>query len=329
METINAIDTAQARQFLNALGDDLHWRLIKADDQHHLKGDPGHWLENSRDPGRLAGELPLDRLDDQYSWHVRPMPKAGPYVLTMLDDASKATLDRMTAEGLPPTAVVATSSGTYQAWHRWPWAFPREKVSQLLPHLQGHYGTDPGANLPGHNGRLPGSRNWKRIPDKGIDRGGCPVSLVATQPFLTRSQATAWFHRYPICKPEPAVVVVPTGQVGQLDFDDRRYQNMLAKHVPLLPAVWHQSYARHKDASRADAAVALRAVTLQLDDATVAGILRPFLNEPGRAKHHESYLHNTIAKVREWADVSAPGVWGPRFDAGKQFPWLKEPSRQR
>lgn len=76
----------------------------------------------------------------------------------------------------------------------------------------------------------------------------------------------------------------------------------------MLAGVWLQSYAQNgHDASRADMAVALRAVSLQLDDVTVAGILRPFLSEPGRAKHHESYLYNTIAKVRQWPDVSAPG----------------------
>ena len=132
-----------------------------------------------------------------------------------------------------------------------------------------------------------------------------------------------------------------TGQVGQLDFNDRRYQNMVAKHVPLLPSLWHQAYAQNgHDASAADMAVALRAVNLQLDDSTIANILRPFLSEPRRGQHQDQYIHRTIAQVRAGTGVSAPGVWGPgkpvrigtkmvslQFVPEKQFPWLKEPSR--
>ena len=321
------IDSPQARAFLTALGPDLRWRLIQTDDQHHLKGDPGHWLENSRDPGRLAGDLPLDRLNDQYSWHVRPMPKAGPYVLTMLDDATQDTLDRMAQEGLPPTAVVETSADHFQVWHRWPWHMDRDYAGRLGSHLQSHYATDPGANLPGHTGRLAGSRNWKRQPEKEGDRAGCPVSLVMTSRGLVRPQSTAWLSCYPVPKPEPRPIAIPAGMVGSFDFDDPRYQNMVSRQVPLLPGVWEQAYARYQDASRADMAIAIRAVSLQLDDNTVAGILNPLVHAAGRKDHGSHYVTRTMAKARQWADVSAPGVWGARFDAARQFPWLRERSR--
>ncbi len=317
------------QRFLGALGSDLRWRLIQADDQHFWKGQPGHWLENARDRGRLATDLPLDRLDDQYSWHVRPMPKEGPYVLTMLDDATKDTLDRMISEGLPPTAAIETSDNRYQVWHRWPWAFPREKMAQLLSHLQKHYRTDPGANLPGHNGRLPSSRNWKRDPQKGIDRGGYPVQLVMTNPALTRDQAITWFSRFPVPEKAAAPITIPSGPVGQFDFADPRYQRMVAKQVPLLPEVWKQKCGRTQDASAsgADMAIANIAVGLQLADDTIADILDPLVHAPERKAHGSDYITRTIAAARAYTDVQAPGVWGPRFDAGRQFPWLAAPSR--
>ncbi len=321
------IDAQQAREFLTALGPDLQWRLIKADDQHLLKGQSGPWLENPRDPGRRAVDLPLDRLDDQYSWHVRPMPLSGPYPLTMLDDATHDTIDRMTAEGLPPTAAIETSADRFQVWHRWPWPMGRDHTARLLTHLQQHYATDKGANMPGHNGRLAGTRNWKRQPEKQIDRAGYAVHLVMTSPALTRAQATAWLGRFPV--PQPAVhpVTIPAGVVGQFDFDDLRYQHQLAKTVPMLSGVWAQAYAQRHDASQADMTIAIRAVSLQLDDATVASILDPLVHQAGRKAHGRDYIPRTIAKARQWTDVQAPGIWGPRFDAARQFPWLAERSR--
>lgn len=327
MATITTIDTDQARTFLNALGPDLKWRLIKVDDQRFLKGDPGHWLENPRDTGRLVADLPLARLDDQYSWHVRPMPKEGPFVLTMLDDATKDMLDRMTAEGLPPTAAIETSADRFQVWHRWPWTMDRAHTARLLTHLQQHYAADKGANLPGHTGRLAGTRNWKRQPEKQINRGGDAVNLVMTSPVLTHDQAIDWLQRYPVPRPEPRPITIPAGTTAQFDFDDPRYQAMIARQVPMLPVAWEQAYARTHDASQADMTVAIRAVSLQLDDGTVGGILDPLVKQDNRKVHGADYIPRTIAKARQWTDVHAPGVWGPRFEVGRQFPWLAEHSR--
>ncbi|NMP23731.1 DNA-primase RepB domain-containing protein [Sulfobacillus harzensis] len=319
-------DATQAQQMLGALGEDLSWRLIKADEQHHLKGEAGHWMENPRAPGQRATDLPLDRLDDQFAWHVRPMPKDGPYRLTMLDDATQETVERMTAEGLPPTAVVETSPGRFQVWHRWPWRMDRDHTVRLLKHLQSHFDTDPGANAPGHVGRLAGTRNWKRQPEKGIDRAGAPVSLVITSQAITRDQASAWLSRFPVPRPEqhPKSITIPSGRVGDFDFTDLRYQRMLARSVPLLPQVWSQTYAQTGDASRADMVVAIRAVSLQLDDATIEGILDPLVHQDGRKEHRTDYTENTVAKARAFSGVSSPGVWSMPFDAARQFPWLAD-----
>lgn len=323
------INADQAQQMLQALGEDVTWRLIKADEQHHLKGEAGHWQENSRDTGRLVVDMPLDRLDDQFAWHVRPMPKEGPYRLTMLDDATRETVERMTAEGLPPTAAIETSPGRYQVWHRWPWPMDRDHTVRLLRHCQQHFSTDPGANAPGHVGRLAGTRNWKRQPDKGIDRAGAPVSLVITSPAITRDQAAAWLGRYPVPRPEhrPKSPSAPSsGRVGDFDFNDLRYQRMLARSVPLLPQVWSQIYAQTGDASRADMVVAIRAVSLQLDDSTIESILEGLIRDSGREEKasRADYTEKTVSKARDFSGVSSPGVWSVPFDAVRQFPWLAD-----
>lgn len=236
------IDGSQAEEMLRALGEDLRWRLIKADDPHYSRGDRGHWLENSRETiGRHVTDMPLNRLDDQYSWHVRPMPRGGPYRLTLLDDATQETIVRMRDEGLPPTAVVQTSDNSYQVWHRWPWAIPRQKIPRLLRHLQQHFRTDSGSNIPGQDGRLAGTRNWKRMP---VDRGGCPVALVETNPQLTPGQAKAWFIRHPVVVKQPQPKPVPPGRTTQFDLDDPRYQEIRAKGLSKLPGDWAADVAK-------------------------------------------------------------------------------------
>jgi len=251
-----------ARQFLSALGGDLRWRLIRADDA------TGQWFESARNSGHVPATLRLDGLNARFSWHVRPMPDAGRYRVTLLDDATDATIQQLIADGLPPTAVIETSPGRLQVWHRWPWALPGEKLTRLIRHLQTTYGTDPGANSAGHPGRLPGSRNWKP------GRHGVRVVLRVTGPALTAAQARAWLDQHPL----PTVVERTSARSQSVHpptaFDTADYQAWLARELPRLPALWHTTYQRTGDASRADFAVAIRAVSLQLPDSEVMAELR-------------------------------------------------------
>jgi len=86
---------------------------------------------------------------------------------------------------------------------------------------------------------------------------------------------------------------------------------------------WHTTYQRTGDASRADFAVAIRAVSLQLPDAQVMAELRALMT-PARLKKHrpvERYLAYTPAKARRLTGVVAPGVWiDGQFDSD-QVPW--------
>lgn len=304
-----------AQRFLAALGSDLRWRLIRADDE------TGRWHESARDLGRTLNTLRLDGLADRLSWHVRPMPAAGRYWLTLLDDATDATVKRLIADGLPPTAVLQTSPGRLQVWHRWPWALPQDKATRLVRHLQTTYGTDPGANSAGHPGRLPGSRNWKP------GRQGVRVVLRTTGPALTAAQAQAWLAHHPLPAdplsgtrgPRSRPSSPPTG------IDSAAYQAWLAQELPRLRALWRTTYQRTDDASRADFAVAIRAVSLQLSDAEAMAELRALIT-PVRARKHrpvERYLAYTVAKARRLTGVMAPGVFiGGQFDPDR-VPWAK------
>lgn len=310
---MHPIAVLPAHQFLSALGADLRWRLIRAADA------TGQWFESARNPGQTLATLRLDGLHARFSWHVRPMPDAGRYRLTLLDDATDATIQQLIADGLPPTAVVETSPGRLQVWHRWPWAMPAEKLTRLLRHLQTTYGTDPGANSAGHPGRLPGSRNWKP------GRHGVRVVLRETGPALTAAQAKAWLAQHPLPVVVEQTEARPRSVHPSTAFDPADYQAWLARERPRLPELWHTTYRRTGDASRADFAVAIRAVSLQLPDSEVMAELQALMT-PVRARKHrpvERYLAYTVAKARRLTGVMAPGVWiGGQFDPD-QVPWVK------
>ncbi len=102
-------------------------------------------------------------------------------------------------------------------------------------------------------------------------------------------------------------------------------QAWLAHERPRLPALWHTTYQRTGDASRADFAVAIRAVSLQLSDAEVMAELQALMTQARARKHRpvERYLTYTVAKARHLTGVVAPGVWvGGQFDPAR-VPWAQ------
>jgi hypothetical protein len=165
--------------------------------------------------------------------------------------------------------------------------------------------------------------NWKP------GRRGVRVVLRETGPALTAAQAQAWLDRHPLPADFPAVVKRTVARSQSVHpptaFDTDEYQAWLARERPRLPALWHTTYQRTGDASRADFAVAIRAVSLQLPDAEVMAELRALMT-PDRMKKHrpvDRYLAYTVAKARSLTGVVAPGVWmGGQFDPD-QVPWVK------
>lgn len=307
------IDKEAARAMRDALGPDLDWRLAYANDQRYLQGDKGHWHEGYKaQPGVLRS------LSDQLSWHLRPMPVKGPYQLTMLDDATQETIDRIKSEGLPPTAVVQTSENRYQVWHRWPDAMGKEQTQTLLEHLQSHFGTDSGANMAGHCGRLAGSRNWKRKPEKGIDRGGCPVILKESNPPLSKEQAAAWLERYPVPEAEPPKAP------PVITLNNAKIDEVLAS----IDDFWMLKYGKELNASSADASVAAKLVGLGLDDASIAGILGPYLTRVKRAKKGPGYIACTIEQARDYVAKNHNPTGRPR-STGKTKEKEKEDEAER
>ena len=90
--------------------------------------------------------------------YIRP---SGEHRYTALDDLSKISLAKLTADGFAPCAVVETSAGNFQAWLKHPQILPRLLGTFAAQTLAARYDADPSAADWRRFGRLPGFTNCK------------------------------------------------------------------------------------------------------------------------------------------------------------------------
>ena len=92
--------------------------------------------------------------------HIRPKEDSG-YSLSLVDDISLGTIERMRREGFTPAVVVRTSPHNYQAWMRHGEGLNGETSYVVGKALAEKFGADMGGAPAGHMGRLVGTTNRK------------------------------------------------------------------------------------------------------------------------------------------------------------------------
>jgi hypothetical protein len=111
---------------------------------------------------RLLRMLPLLKYRNAKGAHIYIRPTGeSPY--TLLDDLTSATLNRLSAEGYSPAAVVETSSGSFQAWLRHPQPLSKELGTLAAKTLAAEFGADRSAADWRRFGRAPGFTNRKPL----------------------------------------------------------------------------------------------------------------------------------------------------------------------
>lgn len=90
--------------------------------------------------------------------YIRP---SGEHRYTALDDLSKISLAKLTADGFTPCAIIETSAGNFQAWLKHPIVFPKLMGTFVAQTLAARYDADPSAADWRRFGRLPGFTNCK------------------------------------------------------------------------------------------------------------------------------------------------------------------------
>jgi hypothetical protein len=111
--------------------------------------DIGVFSERGMLPGLdgISADTVLDKLSllkyrNAQDSHIYIRP-SGEHRFTTLDDLSKASLARLSADGFHPCAVVETSAGNFQAWLKHTRIFPKLLGTFTAQTLAERYDADP------------------------------------------------------------------------------------------------------------------------------------------------------------------------------------------
>jgi hypothetical protein len=132
--------------------------------------------ESSREPEMLPRIWDRDTLIRSVGWlcfqnargrniYVRPK---GEHHLSLVDDLTAGTVERMKADGFAPAVLVETSPANFQAWLNHGEVLPKQLSTLAARTLAGRYGGDRGAADWRHFGRLAGLTN-RKISRRGGD----------------------------------------------------------------------------------------------------------------------------------------------------------------
>src|SRR6266446_2658648 len=116
--------------------------------------------------------------------YVRP---AGAHSLSLLDDLSSETIERMKAEGFEPAVVVETSPNNFQAWLNHGQVLDTAMSTHAAKLLAERFGGDPSSADWRHFGRLAGFTNPK--PERQLPSGMRPFARLRSAKGRVYSQA--------------------------------------------------------------------------------------------------------------------------------------------
>src|ERR1700722_16879511 len=119
--------------------------------------------------------------------YIRP---AGTHSLSLIDDLTADTIERMKAEGFEPAVVVETSPNNFQAWLNHGQVLEAPLSTRAAKHLAERFGGDPSSADWRHFGRLAGFTNPK--PERKLPSGMRPFARRRSAEGLVYSQAAGF-----------------------------------------------------------------------------------------------------------------------------------------
>jgi hypothetical protein len=132
-------------------------------------------LRDSRPADEIMNFIGWLRHENSAGAHIYIRP-AGPHALTLLDDLTHESIERMSAEGCEPALVVETSPGNFQAWLKHAEVLDERVSTAVAKELAARFGGDPSSADWRHFGRLAGFTNHK--PSRRLPSGLAPFVLV-------------------------------------------------------------------------------------------------------------------------------------------------------
>jgi hypothetical protein len=246
------------------------------------------------DADTLIRSVPWLRFQNADGRNIYVRPK-GEHDLSLIDDLTSESIQRMKASGFTPAAVVETSPGNFQAWLKHPSTLSREASTAAARKLAEQFDGDKGAADWRHFGRLAGFTNRK--PKYASDQG--------LYPFVRLIEASG--HRYP--EGESFVASVRS----ELEARVREHEN---RSRSLKPSV-RQAAVKTIDDFRADAryggdntridlAFAIYALSHGATSEDVAAVIRSRdLSHKGNDRRQGQYIERTIEKASKVAGLSS------------------------
>lgn len=244
----------------------------------------------------VMARIPLLKAHNARGAHIYIRP-AGEHRYAVLDDLSAEAVQRLTADGYEPCAVVETSSGNFQAWLKHTEVYPAALSTLVAQTLARLYGADPNAADWRRFGRLPGFTNSK--PKYRKENGLFPYVLL-------RSCSGAVFSNAARLRLE----VTRLYQLQEL-VRERRTAQLQSEPVSASgkPAFSYLSLERFRNAAKfhdrpaaADIAFCVAAISLQMpDDAIAAALDTNYLSSDPNPSRRAAYIRRTMTKARAWA----------------------------
>ncbi len=226
--------------------------------------------------------------------YIRP---AGEHRYTVLDDLAAESVERLSADGYEPCAVVETSSGNFQAWFKHAEVYPAALSTFVAQTLARRYSADPNAADWRRFGRLPGFTNCK--PKYRKANGLFPYVLLRSS-FGVEFSAAARLR----------LEVTKLYQLNEQQREARAAQHQ-ARSVPASrqPAYSCLSLERFRNAAKfhdrpaaADIAFCVAAISLPMpDDAIAAALDTNYLSSDPNPSRRVAYIRRTMTKARTWA----------------------------
>lgn len=188
--------------------------------------------------------------------YIRPK---GEHSLSLIDDLTRESVDRMKREGFEPCVVVETSPGNFQAWVNHGRVLPKAESTAAARALAERFGGDKGAADWRHFGRLAGLTNRKSKYQE--PNGQFPfVRLLDGSPGLVYSTAAAFLKEVhaSLTRVRPAGSPLQTGTNGCrltiADFRARPEYGGDGNRVDLAYAVYALAHGAPETAVRASIA---------------------------------------------------------------------------
>lgn len=252
-------------------------------------------LSNLSTEGVLS-RLPLLKAHNARGAHIYIRP-AGEHRFTVLDDLNQDGVDRLTADGYEPCAVVETSLGNFQAWLKHDDVYPAPVSTFVAQALAKRYSADPSAADWRRFGRLPGFTNCK--PKYRKSNGLYPYVLLRSATGTPYQQA--------------AYLRLEMTKLYQLQEQEREARAAKHRSDPFpcsgRPSHSWLSLERFRNAPKfhdrpaaADLAYCVAALSLRVPEDAIATTLDSlYLSRDPNPSRKAAYIKRTMAKARSWA----------------------------